>query len=224
MTQMNISPEELLLLQEARRLGITSRLAEMIKQEKEERERKQAAEKAGTLAYRIYQAATGIVNGDQSVTVTITVTVEYESGKFVVGTYPPQTRSRTEKAKTGPTADTEIDRIIEAARRAGVLDQVEKAVKQEFDRRKLKLWQGLKVALRSAWAREIAYRFVPKPDPTQADPTQADPTQTDPTQADPTQADLTQTDPTQTDPTQTDPTQTDPTQTDPTAGHRRQKK
>jgi len=156
----NLSPEELALLQEARRLGMTGMLADIVKREKDAREKRSAEERAGSIAYRAYDAAVKAVEPGPNTTISVTVTVKYGDERYISVTYPPAERNRSRTVAKSGSDNDETARIIELAREAGTLSEMAEAIKREAIHRGGK-WYGLKIALRSGWAREIASRYLP---------------------------------------------------------------
>lgn len=159
--ELQLSPEEIQLLQVARRLGLVNELLEKTRQAEIAKQKKEAEGQATTLAYRAYQAATKVIEGTNA-SIIITITVPYGDGERVTAVYPPKERARsvTHAAGERVTSADEIDHLIQQLREAGVYDQARAAVIREMTDRGGR-WQGMKVALRTAWARELARQHLP---------------------------------------------------------------
>jgi len=160
---IQLSPEELALLETARRLGITGALLEETRRKEMVERRRAAEERARTLAYRAYGAAIGVVN-DENAEIAVTVVIAVGDDK-VAATYPPsERRTRTVVRSRGNgdgdgDGESEIDHLVQRLKDAGIVA----AVTQELRHRALrdgKNWQGIRVALRTRQNREIAERFL----------------------------------------------------------------
>jgi hypothetical protein len=155
MNDMQLSPEELQLIQIARRLGLVGSLLDKTRQAEQVAKRRAAEEKAATLAYQAYQNAVKAVGTATDVTVTVQIVYSYGDGE-VTAVYPPHP-SRSQARARGKD---DIDQLIEALQTAGKLREASQAIIRRMAEKGGR-WQGLRVALRSAWARELAKQFLP---------------------------------------------------------------
>jgi hypothetical protein len=147
--ELQLSPEEIQLLQVARRLGLVGKLLDQTRQAELAAQKRAAEEKAVTLAYQAYQAAVKATEGKASgVTIAITITVPYGDSERVTAVYPPPSpRSKTKTtSKQAVYPDGLVEELKEEARRRGAK------------------WYGVQNAVRTQWGRQVYERFMSSPD------------------------------------------------------------
>jgi hypothetical protein len=158
--QLQLSPEEIQLLQIARRLGLVGTLLDKTRQAEQAAQKRAAEEKAASLAYRAYEAAVKVTEGTAA-GVVVTIVYPYGDGEQTIAVYPPHPSHRTQARARG--ANNSIDQLVAQLNEAGTLKEATQAIAREIARRGGR-WQGLKVALRASWARELARQFLPPSD------------------------------------------------------------
>jgi len=136
-TELNLSPEEIALLQEARDLGIVGRLLEEARKKKEEQAKQQAYDKALGIATKIWKQ--GMAEGAEAVRVEVTISV---NGTQATAVYPaPKPRSKTTTANKGNHPQELVDLLKQEAQKRGVE------------------WYGVANAIRTKWGREVYERW-----------------------------------------------------------------
>jgi hypothetical protein len=139
-----LSPEELQLIQIARRLGLVGTLLDKTRQAEAAALRRTAEEKAATMAYQAYQAACKVTEGTGA-GVIVTIVYPYGDGE-VTAVYPPAHKSRKSHTITSRKTKKYPDGLVDA-------------LKEEAGRRGIE-WYGVQNAIRTSWGKAIYERFT----------------------------------------------------------------